>query len=50
LYNPPFGENADISNHGLDRLVLLGVQSSSVVASGAAYMTPATFIFDIVAK
>ena len=48
FYYPPFGENADISSPGLDRLVLLGVQSASVVTSDVAYMTPATYVFDII--
>jgi hypothetical protein len=48
FYYPPFGENGDIKSPGLDRLVLLGVQSSSTVASDLAYMTPATYIFEIV--
>jgi hypothetical protein len=48
FYYPPFGENADITSPGLDRLVLLGIQSSSVVTSDVAYMTPATFLVDII--
>jgi len=48
LYYPPFGENSDISSAGLQRIVLVGIQSSSVVPSDVAFMTPANYIFDIV--
>ncbi len=48
LYYPPFGENGDISSPGLQRLVLIGVQSSSVAASDVAFMTPANYVFDII--
>jgi hypothetical protein len=48
FYYPPFGENADVRSSGLDRLVLLGIQSASVVTSDVAYMTPATYVFDII--
>jgi hypothetical protein len=48
LYYPPFGENSDISGPGLQRMVLIGVQSSSAVSSDVAYMTPANYVFEIV--
>ena len=48
LYYPPYGENGDIASAGVQRIVLIGVQSSSVVPSDVAFMTPANYIFDIV--
>jgi len=48
LYYPPFGENSDISSPGIQRVVLIGVQSSSAVSSDVAYMTPANYVFEIV--
>jgi hypothetical protein len=47
LYYPPFGENSDISSPGLQRMVLIGIQSSSAVSSDVAYMTPANYVFEI---
>jgi hypothetical protein len=48
FYYPPFGENADITSPGVQRIILLGVQSSSAVPSDIAFMTPATYLYDIV--
>lgn len=48
LYYPPFGENSDISSPGLQRMVLIGIQSSSAVPSDIAFMTPANYVFDII--
>ena len=48
FYYPPFGEHGDIGSPGLDRLVLLGIQSSSSVPSDVAFMTPATYLSEII--
>jgi len=48
FYYPPFGENGDITNPGLQRMVLVGVQSSSAMASDVAFVTPANYVFDII--
>jgi hypothetical protein len=50
FYYPPFGENADITSPGLQRMVLIGIQSSSALGSDVAYMTPANFVFQIIQK
>lgn len=48
FYFPPFGEDSDVVRPGLQRMVLLGVQSSSNIPSAVAYMTPANYVFDII--
>ena len=44
FYYPPFGENGDISSPGLQRMVLIGVQSSSALPSDVAFMTQAQIL------